>query len=122
MSTSQASYKSVHPNAPLRKGTFIVIIKGPYDGMVCLFYNQFCFYITIQVQKLFQETSFIVKKETKLRKIHKAFCKICGYELGAISLWYNTHLIYSGEQKNIKLKDLSIIDEDYIKAKKVIYS
>ena len=68
-----------------------------------LFYNQFCFYITIEVQQLFQESTFIVKNETKLRKIHKAFCKTRGYETGAISLWYNTHLIYSDTQKNIKL-------------------
>ena len=55
------------------------------------------------MQQLFQESTFIVKNETKLRKIHKAFCKTRGYESGAISLWYNTHLIYSGTQKNIKL-------------------
>ena len=42
MSAKQAFPQFIHPNAPLPQNTYTIVIKGPYDGVVCLkLYIQF---------------------------------------------------------------------------------
>ena len=42
MSAKQAIPQFIHPDAPLPKNTYTIVVQGPYDGAVCFkLYNQF---------------------------------------------------------------------------------